>query len=130
MDPIANGQFVLSFVCMARGTSSSMHLDLGCDGMAHVHKQAIDIWTLYKGEFPDEPQQAPALPSTSIDVSASAGVYTPALVKASSRIETQEEYQAQLSAHQEQCRQAQEEFIKGHITLRWPLLSASTKLPE
>ena len=107
MDQVAKGKYDTSFVSMARAHSSSMNLDLGCEGMANIQKLVNDLYTLYKTEFPDEPRQAAVLPSTEVDVNASAGVYTPVHVKASSRIESQEEYQAKLSAYQEECRKAQ-----------------------
>ena len=86
--------------------------------MGTIQKLINEIWTLYKTEFPDQPQQATSLPSTDVDMTASAGVYTPAHVKVSSRIETQEEHQAKLATYQEQCRQAQEDATKEHINLR------------
>ena len=90
---------------MARTTSSSLNLDLGCEGMGKLQKLVQGIWALYQSEFPDEPTQAPVLPSTDIDMSACAGVYTPAHVKASRRIETQ------------QCRHVQE-LINEHVHWR------------
>ena len=123
MDQVAKGKFDTAFCAMARQHSSSLNLDLGCEGMAGVQKQVHDIYGLYKAEFPEESRWgvhpgASTLPSTEIDINASAGVYTPAHVKASSRIESQEEYQAKLSAYQEECRKAQENSIKEHIDLR------------
>ena len=120
LDAIAKGKYEHSFMCMARTTSSAMSLDLGCEGMKHIQRTVGDIWALYKAEFPDAPRNEQSLPSTELDVNAnvSAGVYTPAHVKASSQIESQEEYQAKLSAYQEECRKAQEESTKDHINLR------------
>ena len=123
MDQVAKGKYDTSFVSMARATSSSLNLDLGCEGMGKLQKLVQEIWALYKSEFPDEPPQAPVLPSTDIDMSACAGVSTPAHVKASSQIETHEEYQEKLSAYQEECRQAQDESVKGHINLRVAFVS-------
>ena len=118
MDQVSKGRFDTSFVSMARAKSSSMHLDLGCEGMANVQKIINELYALYKVDFPEQPRQPSTLPSTEIDVNASAGVYTPAHVKASSRIESQEEYQAKLATYQEECRQAQEDATKEHINLR------------
>ena len=100
MDGVAKGRHDTMFVSMTRVVGSAVNLNLGCEGMATVHKFVNDIFTLYNAEFPDTPQGAVSLPSTEINVNASAGVYTPAHVKASSRIETAEEYQEKLSAYQ------------------------------
>ena len=121
MDQVAKGKHDTAFVSMARAKSSSMTLDLGCDGMAGIQKTINELYSLYKVEFPEQQAQAVSLPSAEIDVNAgagSAGVYTPAHVKASSRIESQEEYQAKLAAYQESCRRAQEDATKEHINLR------------
>ena len=75
--------------------------------MVTIQKLSNEIWTLRQTEFPDQPQQAASLPSADVDMTASVGVCTLAHVKASSRIETQEDYQAKLATYQEQCRQAQ-----------------------
>ena len=95
-----------------------MSLDLGCPGMQTVQQTVWELYALYKAEFPEQPQQSVSLPSAEIDVNASAGVYTPAHVKASSRIESSEEYSAKLVSYQEACRRVQEDATKEHINLR------------
>ena len=39
LDALAKGKHDHAFVCMARTTSSSMNLDLGCDGMKHTSRR-------------------------------------------------------------------------------------------
>ena len=69
-------------------------------------------------------------PSAEIDVDASAGVYTPAHVKASNRIESQEEYQQRLAAYQDECRRAQEDATNEHINLRVHMIIVNDMDPE
>jgi hypothetical protein len=124
VDQIARGKHDHAFTCMARHTSSAINLDLGCDGMKSIQKQIQDIYVLYKEEFPEVPASiaTTALPSAEIQMHSSAGEYTPAQVKGTSAIETEEEYQAKLSAYNEQCRQAVEESAKQYVEQRIALV--------
>ena len=126
MDQIAQGKHDHAFTCMARHTSSATNLDLGCDGMKHVQKLFTEIWALYKMDFPDTSAPNSALPSTELQMPvSSAGEYTPAHVKASNSIESEEEYHAKLSAYQEQCRKATENSTRDHIELRIAFVTES-----
>ena len=107
---------------MARLHSSATHLDLGAEGMTNLTRQINELYSLYRQEFLDAPQQAQSHPSTEIDINASVGAYTSAHVRASSRIESQDEYQAKLSAHQQACKDTQEASIKDHINMKVVLI--------
>ena len=92
MDQVARGRRDHSFTCMARHTLSANNLDLGCEGMKNVQKVVSEIWALYKTEFPDTSASNSALPSTELQMPVlGAGEYTPAHVKASNSIESEEE---------------------------------------
>ena len=52
-----------------------------------------------------------------------AGVYAPAHVKASTAIETDEEYQVRLQAYYEKRRKAQQDSIKDYIARRVAVLT-------
>ena len=112
---------------MARHTSSATNLDLGCEGMKHVQQLISDIWALYKMDFPNtSDSNSAALPSTELHVPLLiAGEYTPAHVRASSSIESEEEYHATLSAYQEQCRKLLEESTMEYIELRIAFVTES-----
>ena len=118
MDQVAKGKHDNSFTSMARHTSSATTLDLGCEGMKHIQRTVSDIFALYQADYPDAAASAAGLPSTEIQMPTCAGVYTPAHVKASAAIDTEEEYQAKLAAYYEQCRKAQAASIKEHIETR------------
>jgi hypothetical protein len=117
---IAMGKHDQSFTNMARHTSSSTNLDLGCEGKRNVQKLVSEIWALYNMDFPNTlDSHSAALPSTELQVPLRiAGEYTPAHVKASNSIESEEEYHATLSAYQEQCRKLLEESTMEYIELR------------
>ena len=112
---------------MARHTSSATNLDLGCEGMKHVQQLISEIWALYNMDFPNtSDSNSAALPSTELHVPLLiAGEYTPAHVKASNSIESEEEYHATLSAYQEQCRKLLEESTMEYIELRIAFVTES-----
>ena len=126
MDQVARGRHDHSFTCMARHTLSANNLDLGCEGMKNVQKVVSEIWALYKTDFPDTSASNSALPSTELQMPVlGAGEYTPAHVKASNSIESEEEYHTKLSAYQEQCRKAFDDSTREHIELRIAFVTES-----
>ena len=65
-----------------------------------------------------------ALPSTELQVpQLIAGEYTPAHVNASNSIESEEEYHANMSTYQEQCRKSLEDSTREYIELRIALVT-------
>ena len=102
LDHIARGKCDSSLITMARHTSSAMSFGLGCEGMAQVQTTILEIYALYLREFPTGPPSEATLPSTETDVAPSAGVYTPAHIQATNKIESEAEYHEKLSAYQEQ----------------------------
>ena len=130
VDQIGKGKHDHAFTCMARHTSSATNLDLGCDGMKVIHKQVQDIYALYKEEFPDAPASGAVLPSTEIQMPNCAGAYTPAQVKATTAIESEEEYQAKLSAYNEQCRQALDQSTKEYVEQRIAFIISEMDAPK
>ena len=127
MDQVALGRHDHSFTCMTRHTLSTNNLDLGCEGMKNAQKVVSDIWALYKTECPDTSASNSALPSTELQMPVlGAGEHTPAHVKASSSIESEEEYHAKLSAYQEQCRKAFDDSTREHIELRIAFVTESS----
>jgi hypothetical protein len=127
MDHIVKGKHDQSFTSMARHTSSATNLDLGCEGMKHAQQLISEIWALYKVDFPNtSDSNSAALPSTELQVPLLiAGEYTPAHVKASNSIESEEEYHATLSAYQEQCRKLLEDSTMEYIELRIAFVTES-----
>ena len=122
LDAMAKGKHDTAFVSMARQNGASTHLELGCDGMKSITTTVNEIYTIYKAEFPETQLQTHQLPSIDVDMNASAGEYSPARVKASNTIETQQEYHEKLSAYQDACRKAQETATKEHMDMRVVLI--------
>ena len=127
MDHIVMGKHDQPFTHMARHTSSATNLDLGCEGMKHVQQLISEIWALYNMDFPNtSDSNSAALPSTELQVPLLiAREDTPAHVKASNSIESEEEYHATLSAYQEQCRKLLEESTMEYIELRIAFVTES-----
>jgi hypothetical protein len=127
MDHIVMGKPDQPFTHMARHTSSATNLDLGYVDMKYVQQLISEIWALYKTDFPNtSDSNSAALPSTELQVPLLiAGEYTPAHVKASNSIESEEEYHATLSAYQEQCRKLLEESTMEYIELRIAFVTES-----
>jgi len=94
--------------------------------MTNVQNVVSEIWALYKTDFPDTTASISALPSTELHMPVlDAGEYTPAHVKASNSIESEEEYHTKLSAYQEQCRKALDDSTREHIELRIAFVTES-----
>ena len=123
---VAKGKHDYAFKSLAQVTGMTMALDLSCDGMKTIQKQVSEIFTLYQQEFPKAPTRvgAGALPSAELDSVDSAGVYAPALVKGTNRIETEDEYRASLSKYADECRRAQEESVREFVEQRAVLIIA------
>ena len=80
---------------MANVTLSTLAFELGCDGVAQVQKTNLDIYALCLRECSNWQLSEATLPSSEVDVSASAGVCAPAHIKAIDTIESEAEYHAQ-----------------------------------
>jgi hypothetical protein len=85
MDHIVMGKHDQPFTHMARHTSSTTNLDLGCEGMKRVQQLISEIWALYNMDCPStSDSNSASLPPTELQMPLLiAGEYTPARVNIS-----------------------------------------------
>ncbi len=121
LDAIQKGKHDYSFIALARHVSNAVSLDLSIPEMQGVQKAISEIWALYQAEFPEPTQPQGDLPNALLQPKDAAGAYTPASVKASIAIESEEEYQTKLALYLEECRKAvntsAEEYIDQRLAL-------------
>ena len=106
-DAVASGKHDWGFTSSAKLQNHASSLDLSSEPMRTAQSKVQEIWSDYCGEFPENPKSQPANVPSAMITSVSAGVTaTQTAVITSSKIMSEEEYQARLSAWMRECEQA------------------------
>ena len=128
-ESVATNKHEQAFRSLGKFVGVANTLDLSFEGMKAVQEKVPEIYTVYMKEFPVAPSLSMSLPNAVV----AAGVYTPAasgnvgsdggdsMVRVSSTIESEQEYNAKLSDFMNQCRQAEltsiDDYINQRVTL-------------
>lgn len=118
MDTVAKNKHEAAFTGLARCTGTSHQLDLAVEPMKMVHAKVNEVLQLYKIDFPPEVVREGSLPEAVVATPTTAGEYSPATVKTTSAIQSEEEYATKLSQHVSECRRQEAEAIKAYVDQR------------
>jgi len=113
---VSKGAHDWAFAQAAKTLGSASNLDLSLPPMKTLHGKVQEIWGDYMMEFPANPVQAVAADIPCATVAASSGGATTRTVKASSAIQSEEEYQGRLSSWMQACQEAMEESVRSYIS--------------
>ena len=116
---MAKGRHDWAFSQLGRLQGHAASLDLSCEPMRNLKAQIQQIWTDYISEFPPETVSS-EMPSATLDSQSPGGPadhdgITTVEVRASNRIENEQEYQLRLAAWGSACETAVNESVEQYI---------------
>ena len=126
-DNLARGKYDRALATLGKELGAASTLDLSRECTRTLKGKVEDIWKDYSVEFaqpPSSPKKDENVPSVQIDIGAMSTT-----VKASSRIESEEEYIARKAEWMAACERAQEEAVEQHISSTVILVVASHETP-
>ena len=115
---VAKGRYDWGFASLGQAQGHAKTLDLSHESMRTVKAKVQEIWTDYLVEFPPEevPRDAPGATLEQPGSQNGQGLCSgPTEVRASSRIESEHEYQMGLAAWGKQCEQAVQASVEDYI---------------
>ena len=110
---------------LGKEQGGALNLDLSRECMRTVKAEIQEIWSDYVADFPQQPQEpmvATQVPSAQVDNGIDGSATT---VRASNKIESEEEYNAGKAAWLSQCEKATEESVEQYITSMTVLVTAA-----
>ena len=114
-DHLARGRHDFALAALGKEQGGASNLDLSRECMRTVKARIQEIWSDYVADFPQqqqEPMSATQVPSMQVDTGIDGHGTT---VRASSHIESEEEYNTRKAAWLSQCEKATEESVEQYI---------------
>ena len=113
---VAKGRHDWAFAQLGKFQGHAASLDLSCEPMRNLKSRIQQIWTDYINEFPPETVSAD-VPGATLDSQGCQGAtFQTVEIRASNRIENEQEYQLRLAAWGSACETAVNEAVEQYIS--------------